>query len=202
MPRFRSALIWVSCLLIALASWRFLLLGVELSMPFVAYHALERPLAFYAHIGLAPVALALLPFQFWRGLRQRRPGLHRWLGRGYGLAILMSGLGGLVLAIGSTSGAVPALGFGALALLWLGTTGRGIWLAMRGRMTEHRAWMIRSGALTFAAVTLRLYLPFLFATLGEDLGYTIVAWACWLPNLVVAEAILRRNRKRPVGQPA
>jgi len=202
MPRLRRTFFWLSCLLIALASWRFLLLGVELSMPFVAYHALERPLAFYAHVGLAPVALMLLPFQFWQGLRQRRPDLHRWLGRGYGLAILVSGLGGLVLAIGSTSGAVAALGFGLLALLWLGTTGRGIWLAMQGRIAEHRVWMIRSGALTFAAVTLRLYLPFLFATLGEELGYSLVAWACWVPNMLLAEWLLRRDRNRPVEQPA
>jgi len=202
LPKLRTGTFWILCLLIALASWRFLLLGVELSMPFVAYHALERPLAFYAHIGLAPVALALLPFQFWQALRQRRPHLHRWLGRSYGLAILVSGLGGLIMATGTSSGLIAGLGFGLLALVWLGTTARGIWLAMQGRIAEHRAWMIRSGALTFAAVTLRLYLPFLFATLGEEQGYTLVAWACWVPNLLVAEWLLGRDRKRPVEQPA
>ncbi|OIQ34455.1 MAG: hypothetical protein BM559_05450 [Roseobacter sp. MedPE-SWchi] len=202
LPKLRNGAFWILCLLIALASWRFILIGVELSMPFVAYHALERPLAFYAHIGLAPVALALLPFQFRRALRQRRPHLHRWLGRSYGGAILVSGLGGLIMAIGTSSGLVAGLGFGLLAFLWLGTTGRGIWLAMQGRIAEHRVWMIRSGALTFAAVTLRLYLPFLFATLGEELGYTLVAWACWVPNMLLAEWLLRRDRNRPVEQPA
>ncbi|MEP2716535.1 DUF2306 domain-containing protein [Pseudophaeobacter sp.] len=198
----RLGAFWVFCFLIALASWRFLILGVEASMSFVAYHAAERPLWFYAHVGLAPVALALMPFQFWTGLRQRRPLVHRWIGRSYGLAILLSGLGGLMMALGSTSGVVAATGFGLLAILWLGTTGRGIWLAMQGRIGEHRLWMIRSGALTFAAVTLRLYLPVLFATMGEEAGYTLVAWACWVPNMVVAEWLIRRKSKSPVGQPA
>lgn len=196
----RQAVFWMLCLLIALASWRFLILGVELSMPFVAYHALERPVAFYLHIGFAPVALALLPFQFWQGLRRRRPAVHRWIGRGYGLAILLSGLGGLKMAFETTAGPVAGVGFGILALLWLGVTGRGIWLAIQGRIADHRRWMIRSGALTFAAVTLRLYLPLLFATLGEELGYSLVAWACWVPNLLVAEWLLRRDGKLSVAR--
>ncbi|WP_241525845.1 DUF2306 domain-containing protein [Pseudophaeobacter leonis] len=186
--------------MIALASWRFLVLGVELSMPFVAYHALERPVAFYLHVGLAPVALALLPFQFWRGLRRRRPGWHRWIGRGYGVAILLSGLGGLKMAIGTTSGPVAGLGFGLLALLWLGVTGRGIWLAMQGRIADHRRWMIRLGALTFAAVTLRLYLPLLFATLGEEAGYSLVAWVSWVPNALLAEWFIRRKGKAAMAR--
>jgi Predicted membrane protein (DUF2306) len=196
----RQGAMWMLCLLVALASWRFLVFGVELTMPFVAYHALERPIAFYLHVGLAPVALALLPFQFWQGLRQRRPDLHRWLGRAYGFAILLSGLGGVKMAVETTAGPVAGLGFGVLALLWLGATGRGIWLAIQGRIADHRRWMIRSGALTFAAVTLRLYLPLLFAILGEEAGYTLVAWACWVPNLLVAEWLLRRKGKPPMVQ--
>ena len=56
--------------------------------------------------------------------------------------------------------------------------------------------MIRSAALTFAAVTLRVYWPFLFMTLGEEVGYTLVAWLCWVPNLVVAEWLLLRPARR------
>lgn len=200
--RLRLALWWILCLLVALASWRFLVWGAELTMPFVAYHAAERPLSFYAHVGLAPVALALLPFQFWQGLRQRRPAVHRWLGRAYGLVILLSGLGALGMALGTTSGPVAAVGFGLLGLGWLGATGWGIWQAMAGNIANHRAWMIRSAAMTFAAVTLRLYLPALFALMGEEAGYTLVAWLAWVPNLIAAEWYLRRQEKRPAGQPA
>jgi len=142
------------------------------------------------------VALALMPFQFWKGLRARRPQVHRWIGRTYGLCILLAGVGSLLMAVGTEAGPVAGVGFGLLAVLWLGSTGYGIWLAQQGRIAEHQRWMIRSAALTFAAVTLRVYLPFLFMTLGEEAGYTLVAWLCWVPNLVVAEWLLLRPARQ------
>lgn len=46
-----------------------------------------------------------------------------------------------------------------VALAWLYSGGRA-WRAIRERdLTDHRRWMIRNFALTFSAVTLRLYLP-------------------------------------------
>lgn len=184
----RSVLFWFLSLAIALVSWRFLVLGVPAS---------PRPLALYAHIGLAPVALALMPVQFLPRLRARRPGLHRWTGRAYALAILISGVAGLSLALGTDAGPVAATGFALLAVLWLAVTGRAVWLAMAGRIAEHRRWMIRSAALTFAAVTLRLELPLLIATLGFDTGYPIVAWLCWVPNLALTELWLARRPALP-----
>ncbi len=191
----RTALFWGLSLAIALVSWRFLLLGVPASMPFMVHHLDGRALALYAHIGLAPVALAILPFQVSVRLRARRPRLHRWMGRVYGGVILIAGLAGLSLAVGSSAGPIAWAGFGLLAVLWIGTTARAVWLAMARRIAEHRVWMIRSAALTFAAVTLRLYLPLLAAGLGFEAGYVLVAWLCWVPNLVVAEWLIRRTRQ-------
>jgi Predicted membrane protein (DUF2306) len=55
--------------------------------------------------------------------------------------------------------------------------------------------MIRSFALTAAAITLRIYLPLLPLTgLSFSTSYRIIAWACWVPNLFVAEWILRYQR--------
>ena len=191
MPRFLVQ--WLLPLGIAIASWRFLL-GVEATMPFMLHHALERPLAFFAHVGLAPVALFVLPFQFWRGLRNRRPVLHRWLGRIYGVAILLSGVGGLILALRTDAGPIAASGFATLAVFWLGTTAYAVYLAMQRRIQEHRVWMIRSAALTLAAVTLRLYLPILASMFGFETGYPLVAWLCWVPNVLLAEYLIRRRR--------
>lgn len=48
--------------------------------------------------------------------------------------------------------------------------------------------MGRNVALTFAAVTLRLYLgPLMALGVPFELAYPAVAWLCWVPNLVVAE---------------
>jgi hypothetical protein len=112
LSRLRAFVIWFLCLAVALASWRFLALGVEASMEFVAYHAIERRLAFFAHITLAPVALMLMPFQYWKGLRMRRPLVHRWIGRAYGVSILLAGVGSILMAFGTTAGPVAAWGFG------------------------------------------------------------------------------------------
>lgn len=161
-------------------------------MGFVSYHAQLRPMAFYAHVGLAPVALFLLPFQFLSGLRARRPALHRWIGRTYALTVLLSGLGGLALALSTEAGLAAASGFAMLAVLWLVTTGAGVWTARAGDITAHRRWMIRSAALTFAAVTLRLELPLMImGGLAFPTAYSIVGWLCWVPNLLLAEWLLR-----------
>lgn len=56
--------------------------------------------------------------------------------------------------------------------------------------------MIRSFALTFAAVTLRLYLPIAQLPPSEfDAAYRAISFLCWLPSLVVAEVYLRRKRR-------
>jgi len=196
----RVFLFWFLSLGVALASWRFLALGVELSMEFVAYHAAERPISFFAHITLASVALALAPFQVWRSFRAKRPALHRWMGRTYGVMVLLAGVAGLSLALGTQAGPVAAWGFGLLAIAWLGTTGWGILQARAGQIASHRRWMIRSVALTFAAVTLRLYLLVPPLT-GIDfaLAYQAISWLCWVPNLIVAEWILRRPAGAQAG---
>jgi hypothetical protein len=63
---------------------------------------------------------------------------------------------------------------------------------------SHREWMTRSYALIFAAVMLRVYVAPLQAVFGEHVGYAIVAWVCWTPNLMVAEWLIRsRRRRRP-----
>ena len=126
-------------------------------------------------------------------MRAARPALHRWLGRAYALAILIAGIGGLVMALNTRAGAVAGTGFGTLAVLWVGVTAQAVRLAMLRRIEKHRVWMIRSAALTLAAVTLRLYLPILAPALGFDTAYTIVAWACWVPNALIAEWLIRRT---------
>ena len=194
----RTFFFWALSLTIAVSAWRFFALGVEESMAHVAYHAAERPAGFYAHVVFGPVALVLAPFQFWAGLRNRRPQLHRWIGRSYGLAILIAGIGGAMMALGTRAGTGASAGFGILSILWLGTTALGVWFALQRRFDLHRRWMLRSAALTFAAVTLRLELALLIvAGAPIEQAYAFVAWACWIPNLALAEWWLARARRTP-----
>ena len=58
--------------------------------------------------------------------------------------------------------------------------------------------MIRSWSLTFAAVTLRIYIP-VSVVLGIrfELAYPAIAWLAWVPNLLVAELYLRATAPGP-----
>lgn len=197
-PRF--LLLWVFTPLVALMSWRFLIGGVEVTMPHMTHHALDRQIAFYLHVGLGPVALMLVPFQFWSGLRRRRPGLHRWSGRLYGLAILLAGYGGTKMALGTLAGPVAAWGFGMLSVLWVSVTAAAVWFALQRRFVLHRDWMIRSAALTLAGTTLRLELPLLLALgVSFETAYVTVAWLCWVPNVLIAEWIIQNRSLRASG---
>jgi hypothetical protein len=58
--------------------------------------------------------------------------------------------------------------------------------------------MTRSYAFIFAAVTLRIYLKPREAVFGEETGYGIVAWACWVPNILSVGWLIRtRLRSHP-----
>lgn len=161
----------------------------------------DRPLWFFMHIGGGGLALALAPWQFASPLRNRWPLIHRFMGRLYVLAIMVGGSGGLVMASRSDAGPIAQVGFGLLAILWLTTTSVAFILAWRRKIAAHRRWMIRSTALTLAAVTLRIYIPFSMMVLNPRFGiefetaYIAIAWACWVPNLLIAELYLRRDRR-------
>lgn len=184
-------ILWTLSVLVAIVSLRFLVAEIELVMPFMLHHFEARPISLYLHIGLAPVALILLPVQFHRRLRECRPKMHKWTGRLYAITVLVAGVAGFVLGLNTEAGPVASLGFMSLGLVWIGSTTRAVYLAMQRRITEHRAWMIRSAALTVSAVTLRLYLPIGELTIGFETAYPMIAWLCWVPNLLVAEWLLR-----------
>lgn len=153
------------------------------------------------HIVGSMVALGLGPFLFLPGWRSKRPALHRWLGRVYLLGNLAGGVGGLLLSSYAYSGALARNGFATLALLWL-ATGLMAFLRIRaGNVNDHRRWMMRNFALTLAGVMLRLQVPLLTTVMDFAIAYPLIAWLCWVPNLLIAEWLLRPHRSvgsRPV----
>ena len=150
---------------------------------------------FYQHITLGGLALITGWIQFSQKFRQRYMQAHRIIGKVYVLACWLSGMAGLYLAFYATGGWMAALGFGCLAIAWLISTTMAFVAIRQKRVTDHKHWMIRSYALTFAAVTLRLWLPLSFVlSLNFIVAYTMIAWLCWVPNLLVAEWLVRRAR--------
>ncbi|NMB89284.1 MAG: DUF2306 domain-containing protein [Chloroflexi bacterium] len=151
------------------------------------------------HIVGGVLALGLGPFQFLSGLRARRPGVHRWMGRLYLLGILLGGSAGLYMSYFAYAGLAASLGFAALSVAWLFTGGMAYRTIRAGNSAAHRRWMVRNFALTFAAVTLRLEMAPWMALWGPTQSYEVVAWSCWVPNLIIAEGILR-GWFRPAGR--
>jgi uncharacterized membrane protein len=149
----------------------------------------------YAHTLGGMIATVIGPFQFLRSVRLRYPGVHRWLGRVYLISVFSSALAALYLAPGSYASSTFGIAFIALAVAWLFTGTRAFLTIRRGDVTSHRRWMIRNYALTYAAVTLRVQIPLLIVLgLSPIVAFNIVAWLCWVPNLIVVEAWLRRRR--------
>jgi uncharacterized membrane protein len=180
--------------IMALMSYRFLALGMNDAFPEMIGHITDRKFVFVAHVTAAPVALILGTMNMLDRRRKKRGTLHRWMGRAYAVAILVGGLSGLGLAIGASGGLIATYGFGLLSILWIATTAQAVRYAMARDFVGHRRWIIRSFALTLAAVTLRLYLPFfmIFGEMTYAQASVWVAWLCWVPNLALAEWWVRR----------
>lgn len=184
----------IACLavLIAAASYRYLF--GDLAVPPLIAANRFRFSWLAMHAGFAATALLVGAAQFSRALRKARPALHRRVGRIYAVSCLIGAVAGFVLAIGSSAGPIASVGFGALAIAWSGTTLAGWRYALLRDFTSHRAWMIRSWALTLSAVTLRIYL-FAAETAGlpQLPAYQAIAFLCWVPNLLAAEVLLQRG---------
>lgn len=162
--------------------------------------ALGNPLGvpwLFVHVAGAITALVLGSLQFLPALRRGVSPPHRWIGRVYVAGCLVGGMAGLILAPGSSAGPIASVGFGSLAVAWLAVNILGWRAAMQGRFAAHRHWMIRSWALTLAAVTLRLYLPLvMILDLPFLPWYRAISFLAWVPNLLAAELWLRRSGAR------
>jgi hypothetical protein len=153
-----------------------------------------HPVRILVHVVCSAVALVVGPLQFFPALRARRR-LHRTLGYAYALAVLGGGLSGFATAFIAFGGLVSGVGFGLLALVWLGATAAAVWAARQKDFAGHERWAVRSFGLTFSAVTLRIYLGSFFAAgVPFEEFYPLLAWLCWVPNLLLIEWILLRRR--------
>jgi uncharacterized membrane protein len=150
--------------------------------------------AFYIHITGGILALFTGPFQFVKSLRAAYPKIHRTLGKVYVAAILFLAFPtGLWMSLFANGGLGASLGFGLMSLLWFSATYKAYQYARKGDYKLHKIWMYRSFALTFSAITLRIWVPVLSYFFGMDPDYTVVitAWINWIPNLIVVEILLR-----------
>jgi hypothetical protein len=149
--------------------------------------------AFYGHIIPGGLALLIGWLQFNEQLRIKRPVIHIRVGKTYMLSVFISGFSSLYIAVHATGGIVSAMGFFALGLIWLSTTFLGLKAIKERKIEKHQVYMVLSYAACFAAVTLRIWLPILTSITGEFISaYRVVAWLCWVPNIIVALFIISK----------
>ncbi|MEJ2886903.1 DUF2306 domain-containing protein [Actinomycetospora aeridis] len=173
-------------------------------VPVRADYALHYPLL-WAHIVFGSVALLTACLQIWPWLRRRHPRVHRWSGRAYLFGgVLPGGLVVLGVAPVSSTGFASAVGNTFLAVLWIATSVAGYWAVRARRYADHRAWMIRSVALTFSIVVNRLWVVVYVVLLSlvdptdpELIPHAATAsvWTSWIVNLLIAEWWILRSRR-------
>ena len=149
--------------------------------------------AFYTHIILGGIALFIGWLQFNTKLRLRNLSTHRAIGKIYIVTGLISSLASIGLGFFATGGFMTSAGFVSLGIIWFTTTLLAYLKIKNMQIEQHRRLMIYSYAACFAAVTLRIWLPLLVIIFGNFIvAYSIVAWLCWVPNLMVAKLIVRK----------
>lgn len=160
--------------------------------------------AFWVHVAVSMIPLLAGFTQFARWILKRHPKVHRLMGKAYVLSVcLVTGPASLIMAFYANGGITSRIAFCLLALLWIFTTSMGWRMAMKRNWAVHREWMVRSYALTLSAITLRIWkycIVMAFAPPPMDV-YRIVAWLGFIPNLLFAEWLIRRMRRKPQRMP-
>lgn len=162
--------------------------------------------AFYIHIGSSVVVLAAGLTQFSKTLMFKYPKWHQNIGKIYVFTILLvSAPSGLVMAFYGNGGPPAQVAFVLQALGWWFLTYMAYRTIRQKKMRQHGEYMLRSYALTFSAISLRMgtYFvsvykmeygifcePDVFSMLCYPHFYILVAWVSWIGNLVIAEILI------------
>lgn len=154
------------------------------------------------HIVPGLLFVLLAPLQFVPTLRQRRPRLHRILGR----VVLSAGLITGVTALAMTSlmaigGAVERAATTLFGVLFLSALIRAFLSIRRRDVVRHREWMIRAFAIGLAVATVRPIVGMFFATqrltnLTPQEFFGIAFWMGFTIHLIAAEAWIRHTRRQ------
>jgi uncharacterized membrane protein len=151
--------------------------------------------AFYLHISSSLLVFFAGIIQFIPSVLANFPKLHRQLGKVYVFLVLfISAPSGLIMGYYANGGFWAKLSFVILSTLWWAFTFLAYRFIIKGNLEMHRAFMYRSFALTLSAISLRTYvlvLPYFIHLRGREM-YVLVAWMSWIPNLLVAEWLIRK----------
>ena len=158
------------------------------------------------HFAAGGIILMLGSIQLIRGIQVRYPALHRWIGRIYVTACLLTAIGGLTFIFikGTIGGTTMNIGFGLYGILMLIAAVATYQHAVKGRLDKHRAWAIRLYVLAIGSWLYRMDYGF-WIMLTDGVGHTpqfsgpfdkVMAFFFYVPNLLVAEVFIRDFKYR------
>lgn len=154
---------------------------------------------FYLHVTTAIFTLLAGFTQFSNSILKNRTRIHRNIGKLYVFTVLfLAAPSGLFIGLFANGGFYAKVSFVALSILWFYFTLRGFLSIKQDQVIAHRAFMLRSFALAFSAVTLRLWkviLVYLFHPAPMDV-YQIIAWLGWVPNLLLVEYLIFKEKSK------
>jgi len=153
-----------------------------------------------AHITGGGGALVLGPLQFWNRFRARYVKLHRWVGVGYLLAILLSSVCAVILSFTTAYAVNWAYAFSAQVWVsvWVISTVIAYRAALQKKFMLHEEWMTRSYIVTLAFIISGLALKYLLKTgFGsfEAISPSLF-WMGWSVPLFVYQVILSAKAKK------
>lgn len=199
--RFFSQLPRRTFLLLLTAGWAFIVASSLAYFDFsqVPAFMLEKmPLRFEhlwlwslrVHVAAALVSLPLCIVLMTRTL-QRRPTIHRWLGRIAGSTMLFALVpSGAVLAFDAKGGKYVTAGFLLSGAIVAWQTVRGVVAARRGDLVGHRHAMRHVFAQMSVAVTSRAMLVGAgFAGFDPDIAYVVALWVPVVGSALVVELL-------------
>ncbi|WP_294303772.1 DUF2306 domain-containing protein [uncultured Chryseobacterium sp.] len=185
-----ALLIGIYPLLYAFVEEKYTLLGSK--APEILHNTMWKS-AFLAHIVFGGAALFIGWRQFGSSFRNKYLRIHQVIGKVYVIAVLISSVCAVYMGFYANGGIIAETGFIILGIIWMVTTVSALISIKKGNVARHQQWMTYSYACTFAAVTLRIWLPLLKNITGNAEGsYIAVAWLCWIPNLLFAYLINRK----------
>lgn len=198
---------WAALLLIIYGFFSYLLIIISLQyIPYdtdVAFLRIKQDvidvlfykLAFFTHVYTAVFVIPAGFTQFSGYIRGKFPLIHKYVGRVYAFVVIfLAGPSGFYMGVFANGGITAQISFCLLSILWIYFTALAIIRVKQGNIKSHREFLIRSFALTLSAITLRAWkylIVFAFEPRPMDV-YQIVAWLGWIPNLIIAEIIIRK----------
>ena len=165
-------------------------------------HILVWKIAFYTHVFTIIFALLAGFTQFSSFLLQKHKRLHRVMGKIYVYDILFVNFPAAMVMSVYANGLWPTkTAFVILDCLWFYFTLKAVTAIKKRDILAHKRFMVRSYALTLSAITLRTWKIIILSIVYVDPLhlYMIDAWMGFVPNLLMAEWLISRG-KRKIGQ--